>query len=310
MQSKKGLSEEIQVISTLNDLIKTYEEIYMLKMYRTRNSVLNTRDYYVRILKLYKSIKQSYKSEILSSVDKKNRNGVFSLLTKTKQQVLVFISGNDRFAGDINNRIFIDFIDQFSISKSDLVVIGQIGKNLMKQRASRLKYKYFDLAEDFGVSSSKQLQPIVDYLIDYADVRVFYGEFENMVKQDPVSESITGELDTVIANKLNITDGTSTKVESKAFDKVEYFLAEPSLNDILVFFETQIFNSLFKRGVEEATLAQIGARVGSLEKSTYQIDKKLKLLNYINLKENKYVKNKKQQGLLAGINFWEKQNAR
>ena len=152
MQGKKKLNEEIQIVNTLSELIKTYEEIYMLKMYRTRNSVLNTRDYYIRILNLYKNVKQSYKKELLGSLIKKHSKLEFSVLKKPKDQVLVFVSGNDRFAGDINNKIFLNFIEQYKISKSDLAVIGQIGKNLMKQRASRLKYRYFDLEEDFGVS--------------------------------------------------------------------------------------------------------------------------------------------------------------
>ncbi len=307
MQGKKKLNEEIQAVNTLSSLIKTYEEIYMLKMYRTRNSVLNTRDYYTRILSLYKNVKQSYKNDLSGSFTKKNNQLALSVLKKPKNQVLVFVSGNDRFAGDINNKIFFNFIEQYKISKSDLVVIGQIGKNLMKQRASRLKYQYFDLAEDFGVSTSKQLEPIVQFLIEYSDVRMFYGKFENMVSQVPVSQSITGEMGTV-GNSL-IADQVEQSIESNEHFDDSYFLSEPSLHNILIFFETQIFNSLFKRGVEEATLAQIGARVSSLEKSTYEIDKKVKLLNYMNLKGNKYLKNRKQQGLLVGINFWEGKNA-
>lgn len=217
--------------------------------------------------------------------------------------MLVFVSGNDRFAGDINNKIFSNFIEEFKASKSDLVVIGQIGKNLMKQRASRLKYEYFDLEEDFGVSTSKQLQPIVEYLIEYFDVRMFYGKFENMVSQIPMSESITGEMGTVVVNNNILEQAQKSEVNEGYVDNV-YFLSEPSLHNVLVFFETQIFNSLFKRGVEEATLAQIGARVGSLEKSTYEIDKKVKLLNYMNLKGNKYIKNRKQQEVFTGIKFW------
>lgn len=85
MQSKKKLNDEIQVVNTLSSLIKTYEEIYMLKMYRTRNSVLNTRDYYIRILNLYKNVKQSYKNELSSSITKRSSKLGLSVFKKTKK---------------------------------------------------------------------------------------------------------------------------------------------------------------------------------------------------------------------------------
>jgi len=299
MQNKKSLKDEIQVVNTLSELIKTYEEVYMLKMYRTRNSVVNTRDYYTRILKLYQEIKLSYKQDVLSKVEDKKKDQ--NVLIKNDKQVAVFISGNDRFAGEINKKVFFEYIEYFRLNKPDLVVIGLIGKNLMAQRFSSLKFKYFNLTEDFGVSSTEELKPIVDYLISYTDVRVFYGQFENMMKQVPKNSSITGDL----------TDLTSIKKKKEnAEQDKSYFLSEPSLFEILTFFETQIFASLFKRGVEEATLAQIGARVSTLESSVYSIDKRLNLLRFQNLKSNKHMKNKKQQGLLVGINFWEGQNAR
>ena len=301
MQSNKDFIEEKQVVNTLSELIKTYEEVYMLKMYRTRNSVLNTRDYYKRILALYRDIKSSYKSQIARSFYKSSKTDGISVLEKPKKQVSVFISGNDRFAGDINKRVFSDFLEYFRQYKPELVVIGQIGKSLMQQRASAIKYQYFDLAEDFGVSNSKELKPIVDYLILYKDVRVFYGEFENMVSQVAINNSITGEIGSLLAE--------NDKSENRTFKNEEYYLFEPSLVELLMFFETQIFTSLFKRGVEESTLAQIGARVASLEKSIYAIDKRVKLLNYMSLKNNKFIKNKKQKNVVVGINFLGTQNA-
>jgi len=304
MQSKTAFIEEKAVVNTLSELIKTYEEVYMLKMYRTRNSVLNTREYYKRIFNLYIDIKSSYKNEILKSIHKVNKDSVFSVLDKPKEHVSVFISGNDRFAGDINNKVFKDFLEYFRQNKPDLVVIGQIGKSLMQQRARTINYQYFDLAEDFGVSNSKELKPIVDYLILYKDVRVFYGEFENMISQVPINNSITGEIGEILENA-----DTNDDKEVKNLKKQEYYLFEPSLINILTFFETQIFTSLFKRAIEESTLAQIGARVASLEQSTSEIDKKIKQLNYMSLKNNKNIKNKKQQNILVGINFLKNQNA-
>jgi len=300
MQSKKELTNEIEIVNTLSDLIKTYEEVYLLKMYRTRNSVLNTREYYTRLLALYQSIKNSYKDEILQSINKDNKNKDLSVLTKPKKQVAVFISGNDRFAGEVNNKIFKDFIDFYAKNKPDLVIVGSIGKGLMHQRASTIRYQYFELEESFGVSSSEKLKAIVKYLINYKDVRLFHGEFQNMVTQTAINRSITGEM-----GGLTMKDNNSNSVQ-----KGKYFLFEPSLTKMLKFFETQIFASLFKRGVEEATLAQIGARVSSLETSTISIGKRLKLLKYNYLKTNKREKNSKQQDLLVGINFWESQNVR
>jgi len=206
----------------------------------------------------------------------------------------VLITGNDKFAGGINKKVFTKFMENNESQHPDLVVIGKIGKSLMVQLAGTVKYTYFDVEERFGMSNSKQLEPVMKHLMEYQDVRVFYGEFENILQQEAMSVSITGEMD-VLRNKnetVNIAEGG------------EYYLVEPSPVELLTFFETQIFASLFNRGIEESVLAQIGSRVASLEESTYAIDKRLRLLKYMALRNSKRLRNKKQQDLLVGVHYW------
>jgi len=292
MQKTGKVSEELQLTKTLSELIKTYEEIYMLKMYKTRHSILNTREYYVRISKLYQSMKNNYKRGLIDKLKGKESDEIFNVVKKIKGSVAVFMTGNDRFAGEVNNKVFEDFLDYFRENKPDIVIIGSLGRNLFRQRAPRLKYQYFDLAESFVSADAKELESIVNYLIDYKEVRVFHGEFENMMNQEAVNHSITGEA------------GAFGEEYSQVMQGKDYYLFEPELKEIMLFFETQIFTSLFKRGVDESTLAQIGSRVKTLEQSTTQIDKRLKLLKFMDIKEKKKAKNAKQQASIVSINFW------
>ena len=76
---------------------------------------------------------------------------------------------------------------------------------------------------------------------------------------------------------------------------------EPSLEKILMFFETEIFASLFNHTVKESQLAKFASRVLALDQADEKMQNRLKKLQFEHTRAVHWDLNKKQLNLLPAI---------
>jgi F0F1-type ATP synthase gamma subunit len=151
-------------------------------------------------------------------------------------------------------------------------------------------YKYFDVP-DTGFSI-ELIRPALAYLNTYSKIIVYYGKFNNILSQDAVSEDISSDV------SEGISEGLTTEKS-----KVD-FIFEPSLEDVLDFFETQIFSLMFNQKLHEASLARFASRVKSMELSQNNITEQLKKLRQRQKRLREMELNKKQLQMLSGKTLW------
>jgi F0F1-type ATP synthase gamma subunit len=90
---------------------------------------------------------------------------------------------------------------------------------------------------------------------------------------------------------------------SEKTDTARVIIFEPSPEEILSFFETQIFTSLFKQTINESYLAQIGSRIMVLETASARIESRLKELDKEFKRIQRQKQNKKQLKSLVSTLF-------
>src|SRR5438270_13619868 len=117
--------------------------------------------------------------------------------------------------------------------------------------------------------------------LQYEKVYVYYGKFGNVVRQSPISTSITGE---------DIFE-TETIMQVPREDR---FIFEPTLEKIFHFFETQIMANLFSQTLLENQLARHASRVNAMEEALVHIEEESKKLNQIKNRLKHQSQNKKQ----------------
>lgn len=291
MSIKSKLTEDFEAANSLRFLAQAYEQISVVKMQQIRRSVLKTRDFLDRLADVFVDVRGSYKDKILELIKKKkNTTGVtsFSTLTKNGKSAAVLISANTRLYGSIVYQIFDTFSKFIKEQKgTDIVIVGKIGKELF-EAVDKRSYEYFELPDN-DVSFA-QLESLIGKILNYQKVTVFYGQFINVLNQSPKALEITGE---------QSLDDRITEQERKL-----HFLFEPSLENILNFFETQFFTSSFKQTVNETQLARYASRIDAMEQAMVSIDKRIKNIKYLKLRAIKDAQNKKQQQTIAGISLW------
>lgn len=288
--------QELEFISIMKDLVQAEEEVSVRKMQAIRASVLSTRNFIDQISQTYNDLKSAYKLKLLQQREIKASNSKVKLpgVKKTKKSAVVLLSAEEKLSGEVNQALFKKFATYLKKNPGeDIVIAGKTGRSLYQQSGLHLPYRYFNLPE---VSLSiESLRPVINFLLLYKNVNVFYGKFISFVRQDPTSINITGE---------SLEQTTKTPDKDTQIAKVPLYIFEPSLEEILQFFETQIFTSFFKQVVDESLLAQIGSRIMSLEQSSNRINEKEKKMTVQRRKIQRQISNSKALQALAGYSIW------
>lgn len=289
MQNKNKTASDLELIGTLKMLAEAYEEISVLKMQKVRGSVLTTRDFLDGLSSVFVDVKRNYGSRIQKLIDKKKYSPqtTFSTRNHNGKVLSVFLSANSKFYGDIVSRIFDVFIADIQKKDSDILIIGKMGKELMEGSRFKKDYEYLDLPD--GEVEVTELQPVVDMLVQYEKVDVYYGRFSNMVNQIPTMTNVSGQ------NILDTKDTSSESVVQYAF--------EPSLEQILDFFENQVFVSLFKQTVNEAELARLASRIRAMEEALGNIEKLEPQIKREGRIYKRSLQNKKQLEVMTSVYF-------
>jgi F0F1-type ATP synthase gamma subunit len=287
MQNKSKTTADLEMIGTLKMLAEAYEEVSVLKMQKVRGSVLTTRDFLDGLSNVFVDVKKNYGHKIQRLT--KNKAGVTTFNTRTHngKTLTVFLSANSKFYGDIIRRVFDLFIKDVQSKNTDILIVGKMGKELMEGSKFKKNYFYFEMTD--GDVTVDDLTPIIDTLVQYETVDVYYGRFSNMVNQLPSVTNVSGQ------TILDTQASTDAEVVQYAF--------EPSLEQILTFFENQVFVSLFKQTINEGELARLASRIRAMEEALGNIEKLEPRIIREGRSYKKSMQNKKQLDVMTSVYF-------
>lgn len=295
MQNKQALKENIELVGTFRVITQAYQEISIMRMQKIRKSVLQTREFLTNLASIFYDVKHSRNRfiQMLIAADEEEEISPYSLLPQNGKKLAVYFSANEKMNGTIISKVFYSFADFIRKNKDyDIAIVGRIGKELYLQ--------FHDLPRNFAYLEVpdenlklEHVKGVVEKMISYQEVTVFYGKFQNIIMQDAATSNITGDK----PFDSNIFKEPTDQVQRK-------FLYEPSVEDINNFFETQIFSALLKQTIDESHLARYASRVTAMEEAMANIDAKTKALRAEERKLKKSIQNKKQNEALAGMSLW------
>ena len=141
----KKLRENLKVISGIETITRTYQEIANLRMNKIRQKVLDNREFIEGLSQVYALAKKSYITQFKKEKLKKKKE---SFIKHRKQRVIIFLSGNERFCGTLILDIWKGVFNYLAENKADLAVVGRMGKYLAERGGFGLKMFYFELDDD------------------------------------------------------------------------------------------------------------------------------------------------------------------
>lgn len=290
MITKKILESEIENLEGLNNMIQAYEEIAASRIMHSRESVLTNREYINELNIIFREVISSYKKEVeLLLKKKKGKNiGDLTFMNKNGKTLYLLISANTGLYGSLVKKTFDLFAINSGSPNSDRAIVGKLGLSMWQQTRNKEKYYYFDFPDQsVDIELFKKL---LDFIVNYEKIIVFYGQFQNLVTQEATYSDISGHT-------------ANTDTESQTTKK---YLFEPSLGKILEFFEKQIFASIFEQTMREAQLAKIASRLKTLDQASENITKKLEEVTEEKSRTFHRQQNKKQLETFSSRKLWGK----
>ncbi len=286
MIDEKSLAKEVIELETLRSLAKVYGEVASIRIKKTRDSVLDSRAFQEEIASVFAEVRNSYAREVQKLARKHSRENKerITFLPHNGKTVAVLFSANTRLYGDLVQRTFHLFMKDIKEKQSEAAIIGKVGLAAYLEEEPDRPYSYFDYPDN--AMDHEKLVEIIRHLVQYEEIHVFYGKFINIVNQEPTKEVVNAELPTV--------EGEDVEV------KVHY-LFEPTLEDILKFFEKQMFAALLEQTIKESQLAKFASRLVAMDRAEQNIQKELEVMKVQKLQIIHRAANRKQQNSMNSI---------
>jgi len=286
MIDERTVKDEIGQISTLQVLVRAYAEIASIKMKKTRVKVLSNREFLTDINSVFEDVRTSYAQEVIALAKKRNSSlasGKVTFLAHNGKTVSVLLSANAGLYGDIVKSTFDLFMNEVRQNKSEVTIVGRQGASFFIEAEPNKPYTHFKLADD--KVNTEDLSKIISHIVQYQTIHVFYGKFHSVITQVPSTLAISAE--------ISLSQDKSKKITKYVF--------EPNLEKILMFFETEIFASLFEQVVRESLLAKYASRVMAMDKADQNIEKALGSLEFVQRRLWHKINNRKQLNQLSGV---------
>jgi ATP synthase F1 gamma subunit len=290
MISEKSVNKELAELGALGNLTDIYGEIASIRMKRTRQVVLTSRDFMAEVYTVFAEVFASYRVEVMRLVKKSGADpelGV-TLLPHNGKTVALLLSANTGLYGSVVRASFDLFMDELRKSDVEVSIVGRVGRSYFLNEEPNRAYSYFELPDNG--SDKAKLSELVRHLVQYEEIYVYFGQFQNVAQQIPTK--------LVISAKTLLTNIATTASEENKY------VFEPSLERVLMFFETEIFASLLDQTVSESQLAKYASRILAMNKAHENIDKTIGKLSLDRLKIKHRTENRKQLNRLSSMRFW------
>jgi len=276
MPTLKEIGKNLETVSLIKNIASTYQEIANLRMNQIKERVFKNRQFFQELSATYQRVRTAY------LYFEKEKSKEISFRKTKKDEVVVFLSANEFFYGPLLLNIWQEVEKYLKKSEADLVIVGRVGKYLAEKSGFKRKITFFELDE---VNPEKEkISQIFDYLRDYKRILVFHGRYEKALVQRAVVDEIS-----------------SWPVLSEEKAERKNYIFEPSAEEILNFFETEILAILFSQTIFEHQLSRYASRVIAMYEATEKAKEAEKKLFLLREKLKKQKLNKKQIEYFGGL---------
>lgn len=286
MNTKKQLKKLEDSLNNIRSITRVFEHVAAQKIDVNRNELVNLAGHIKEAVSSYGSIKiafsRDHKKQSLEVMRTAMREPV-------KRKVLVFVSSESKYFGNIINSIAQLFVAEFKQGGADAMIIGRIGREMLEaQKTFSPQMMFFDFNDD--KPDWNIFHSVSEELSKYQEIVIFYGKYKSILTQEAKREDISQavRVDSTISPKKYEYEGGDRKA--------------------LALLEKQIISSAFMQKLFESGLAKNAVAVKILEIGAIaeRINQAFGQLSILKLRYAKDVNNRKQIQLYGSRHLWEK----
>lgn len=245
MLSLAQLRDQSSSTESLKLITQALGDIAALKLKERRATVEQNIKFFHEVQDLYRLVKYLALKKGLRPKAKKSKEG---------KTIVVLMTSNQHFYGGIDQELSEFFIKQTTNLQCDRIVIGSIGKSILYESKYPHQFESIIFTQDYP--TLEQLKDLAKRVFEYSRILVFHNKFKTILTSQPA-----------------ISDVSASDVESLDTHNSLYYIAEPDLDQMLEFFESQILILLFQSLFLEVDIIRISARMVSMNAAGDNADK-------------------------------------
>lgn len=245
MQSLSQLRDQAQSIETIKLITQALGDIAALKLKERRVTVEQNIRFFHEIQELYRLVKFLAAKAKLEPKTKKAKEG---------RTIAVLLTSNQHFYGGLDQEVSRLYISQTQNLTCDRLVIGGMGKTLLTENKYPHQFESIIYTQEYP--SLDELRTLAAKLFEYSKVLVFHNKFKTILTSSPA-----------------ISDVSASDIAELDAHDAPYYIAEPDLDQMLEFFESQILILLFQSLFLEVDIIRLSARMVSMNTAGDNADK-------------------------------------
>lgn len=277
----KALTERLNEMDDLKQITTAFSEVAFRKIQSIRDSVESQREYMLYLENIFEEARIEH-ARIGRTKKGKQK---LTFLAHNGKSVAVLFSANQGLFGSITSEVFAHFANFVRGRDVEVTIVGNIGVQAFKHAFPQRPFTQFSLPDSSFPGAL--IGPVVSHLAAYDQIDLFFGTFESVVSQKPASATISSQLpsnDTVAKRK-------------------ERYFFEPTLVEVLRFFESEMFYSQLLTVSQESVLGKLGSRAKSMDQASEKIETEQKKFKNLIRKSYHREIEKKQHSQLSQYMF-------
>lgn len=274
--------KQISAIEDIKETVKALEKISAANIHFLKITVQRLRDYELNLRKIFSDLP---KEKISSPLLQKNQS---------PKKLKVILTLEKGFCGSLVNSL-LDFVE-VGLKKDDkILVVGEKGKKLCKERKIKLDY-FFPASKD--IPREEETREIKEFIFSQflaqkiGEVAIFYPAFRSLAIQEPTTFTFlpfekrdyypqTGRP----ASQARLASRPTTLQPHPPYPKKEsseftlgYPIYEPSKKEILNYLIKEYLEIVFYQKVLETKLSELSAKTVAMEEAGEKAEKLVKNL--------------------------------
>lgn len=267
MSSIKKLGQELSNLGYMRGVLETYEEMAASRMQKVRGKIESGREFTSGLSELSYNI----------GMDVVAVAGVETVIP-----AYLLLGPNSGMFGEFSAQLVAGFAREIAGKEGDVYVVGEMAGKMLGKVIGGRNFRVLKLTNE--EMDNQLLQMTVEQLRNYRTVRVVYGKFVNLAKQEVAMRDLAGEM---------TLDFLAQKDKEIKMRRLKY-LYEPSLDIVGAKLSREVFVSVMGASAEESQLAKFAARLMHLDQSLFNLDKIKLSLSHKKRRLGRKIENKKQ----------------
>lgn len=236
MRRANVVEKDMAGIGTLKDLTNVFESLASTQVAKVKGKAQLSQEFFNLLWERYTAIRVDPKKRLTTRTDTNGRS------------VFILISAEAGLSGDLDMRMIETMQSNYNKDTTDIIVLGSHGASQLTQRG--IPYiRFFQIPES---DSYVNVTPIIEAIIDYQQIVVYYEEYLSLGQQEVRSIDLIS----------HVKDMSEDADEGAITDMDTIF--EPSLDEIAEQMESTMMSLALSQTILQSGLAQAASRFNAM----------------------------------------------